>query len=146
MTWMAILVDLIKWETKLADTVIFNATPETRVSEDTYWRTLLADIHSDITSSAQSTYETWLRFREMGQRFLRLVPRLEELSRYITTLFASVPDFSLTSLPEQPVQTPGTFLAVPSQMKRERPWTVFVTREALYSSLWRSFASLAITR
>jgi hypothetical protein len=146
MTWMAILVDLIKWETKLADTVIFNATPETRVSEDTYWRTLLADIHSDITSSAQSTYETWLRFREMGQRFLRLVPRLEELSRYITTLFASAPDFSLTSLPEQPVQTPGTFLAVPSQMKRERPWTVFVTLEALYSSLWRSFASLAITR
>ena len=146
MKWMSFLVDLIKWETKLADAVIFNSNPETRVSEDTYWRTLLADIHSDIAPSAQATYETWLRFRETGQQFLRLVPRLEELSRYIHALFASAPQVSLICFPARPAQTPGTFLTGPSQMKGERPWTVFVTRKAPCTNLWRSFVSRAITR
>lgn len=146
MKWMSVLVDLIKWETKLADTVIFNSTPETRVSEDTYWRTLLANMHNDIAPSAQATYETWLRFREIGQQFLRLVPRLEELSRYAHTLFASAPYVSLTRSPERPAQTPGTFPTGPSQMKKERPWLVFAICKARCSSLWRSFVILAITR
>ena len=146
MQWMSVLVDLTKWETKLADTVIFNFTPETRVSEDTYWRTLLADMHNDITPSAQAKYENWLRFREVGQQFLRLFPRLEELSRYAHTLFASAPCVSLTSSPERPAQTPGTFPTGPSQMKKERPWLVFAICKARCSSLWRSFTILAITR
>lgn len=83
MMWMAALIDLIRWESKIADAVIYNATEEIRILEDTYWRTLLADFREYSRSNTSRTRETWLQFREAGQHFLRLVPRLEELKRYV---------------------------------------------------------------
>ncbi|XPS94955.1 hypothetical protein M3J09_004253 [Ascochyta lentis] len=92
MAWLRVLVDLILWERKLADTVLHYTPSQTAqaasekpthsgISEDTYWRTLLADSRLDFSSGTKFTREVWLLFREAGQRMLALAPRLEELKR-----------------------------------------------------------------
>ncbi|KAF3008766.1 hypothetical protein E8E13_010270 [Curvularia kusanoi] len=95
LTWIAALVSLIIWESNLADAVLFCAPVEHRISEDTYLRTLFAGIYQDIASTtAQSIREIWLRFRDEGQKFLRLAPRLEELGRNIETNPCDLPDWT----------------------------------------------------
>ena len=83
MTWLAVLVKLIRWESKLADAVVYGATKGGGVSEETYWRTLLSGMSTDFVSGTQFTHEMWLQFCVFGQQFLEIVPRLEELKRYV---------------------------------------------------------------
>ena len=82
MTWMVVLVRLIRWESELADAILHNADGAYNVSEDTYWRSLLSGMSTDFASGMRFTRDTWLQFRTEGQKFLKLVPRLEELKRY----------------------------------------------------------------
>lgn len=83
--WLNVLVSVIEWERKLANTVTCAAAEGCHVPEDTYWRSVLADLDDGIASDTQSTYETLLQFRKIGLRLLNLVPMLEELRRYATT-------------------------------------------------------------
>lgn len=93
MTWLAVLVDLINWESKIANAVLYDATCDSQadsdgtasnyVSENTYWRVLLADFRVDFISGTRFTRDTWLKFREVGQKLIKLVPRLEELKKYV---------------------------------------------------------------
>jgi hypothetical protein len=94
MAWLAVVADCIRWESKVAEMAKSNTSCETtepvgdapaykRVSEDTYWRTLLADICIQFWSDELLTRETWLQFREIGKRFLDMVPKLEEIKRCV---------------------------------------------------------------
>jgi hypothetical protein len=83
MTWLAVLAKLIRWESKLADAVVYGATKGGGVSEETYWRTLLSGKSTDIVSGAPYTHEMWLQFRTLGKQLLEIVPRLEQLKRYV---------------------------------------------------------------
>ncbi|KZM20903.1 hypothetical protein ST47_g7943 [Ascochyta rabiei] len=117
MTWLRVMTDVIQWERKLADAVLYHPPSQSTraaseepvysgISEDTYWRTLLADARVDFTGNKKFTRETWLLFREAGQRMLVLVPRLEELRKTTGRDPWTLPDWASS---EQETQTMHSF-------------------------------------
>lgn len=92
MKWLYAVVAVIRWEHGLSSSLLrpesspaVDRTNEQRchVSADTYWRSLLADCTKDYGTRTQFTLGTWREFQEQGQRFLALVPMLEQLKRYV---------------------------------------------------------------
>lgn len=92
MMWLAAVVALIQWESELsAASLQAVSSPgadraeahQQRISDDAYWRTLLADLHTDVLTGTHLTQQTWRQFQQQGQRLLRLVPRLEQFKRYV---------------------------------------------------------------
>lgn len=94
MKWLAALTALIQWESELSASVLqpspssaTNKTPARQaLPADTYWRALLADFTTDVNTGTQLTQDTWRQFQKAGQRFLKLVPRLQKMKEYVCTL------------------------------------------------------------
>lgn len=120
-TWLRILIHLVRWEAQLAETVLDkasrtntaapanNAVP-IRVSEDTYWRTLLLNMSRDITSGTPFSHDTYLRFRQAGTDLLR-TQHLEDSLSYAAA--NTTPTQALTPFrdPAHPVCSFVTYLA-----------------------------------